>query len=529
MPRVAPEDRKRVYYPKTRTGCLTCKSVPQRRIKCGEERPACLRCTSTGRQCDGYRDPASHPSPSNVSARPLLARPLSTYHSLACDQERRSFQFFLEKTVPQLAGDFECAFWGRLLLQSVHHEPVIRHATVALGSLHEHFNCDAAPFRLGTDSPHTSFALRQYLRAMRCLMPTPSHSQPLDIYLISCILFACFEAMRDYYGPAITHITSGLNILSEIRNPSSTSTPLCIGRTPYVPIDILCGLFTRLQGQVIVTVHRIGAARCNLWPELVINLDQPIVFQSLADARETLEIYTYYYRQRSTELLYQTHPTDTTTTINPAITLRDTSLILLSHWSTALDTFLQQHTTILTPRERRAASVLQLRKIDCFVALDILQAAGEAEAGHHVQWDKYCPFFEQMVALGESIIPPPSSATKKTFSLDLSIIAAIFNVAVRCRDPVIRRRAVSVLRASAIQEGVWNSVVVAAIADKWIEIEEEGLGEVRCCADVPDEARLADFMPVFDVERPRAEVYFSWGEEKGRARGRGVRREVFTW
>ncbi|RAK95524.1 Zn(II)2Cys6 transcription factor domain-containing protein [Aspergillus ibericus CBS 121593] len=484
MPRVAEQDRKRVYRPKTRTGCLTCKY--ERRIKCGEEQPACLRCTSTGRQCEGYRDPAA-PSPclparSNGSPRPLIPRPLNPFHPFACDQEHRSFQFFLERTVPQLAGDFECAFWGRLLLQSVHHEPVIRHATVALGSLHERFESDAAPFR----SVHGSFALRQYLRAMRCLMATPP-SQPMDVCLISCILFGCFEAMRDHYGPAITHITSGLKILSELRTHPSSCTALSVGRTPYIPMDILCGLFTRLQGQIIVTRH--------------------------------------------TELLYQSTPTEpppteTTPAIDPAIILRDTALILLARWSTALDTFLHERTTTLTPRERRAAAVLQLRKIDCVVALDILQAAGEAAAGHRVQWDKYCPFFEQMVVLGESIITSAPMPPKKTFSLDLSIIAAIFNVAVRCRDPLIRRRAVGVLRASAIQEGVWNSVVVAAIAEKWIEIEEEGLGVVRCCADVPEAARLADFLPVFDVEQPSAMVYFSHASpmDWGRAR-----REVFTW
>ncbi|OCT55099.1 hypothetical protein CLCR_02846 [Cladophialophora carrionii] len=36
---------------KSKTGCKTCKI---RRVRCGEERPACRRCLSTGRTCDGY-------------------------------------------------------------------------------------------------------------------------------------------------------------------------------------------------------------------------------------------------------------------------------------------------------------------------------------------------------------------------------------------------------------------------------------------------------------------------------------------
>lgn len=174
----------------------------ERHIKCGEERPACLRCTATGRCCDGYGVPATpvssreSTSQSNAFTRALIARPLSTpSHDMFCsDQERRSFEFFLLKTAPQLAGDFECAFWDRLLLQTVHHEPAIRHVTVALGSLHEHFQRDAgAPFSSRILATDNSFALRQYLRAIRCLMPSPGASQPIDVCLISCVLFACFE------------------------------------------------------------------------------------------------------------------------------------------------------------------------------------------------------------------------------------------------------------------------------------------------------------------------------------------------
>ena len=174
----------------------------ERRVKCGEERPACIRCTGTGRSCDGYGVPATpvssgeSTSQSNAFKRALIARPLSKplRDIFSSDQERRSFQFFLLKTAPQLAGDFECAFWERLLLQTVHHEPAIRHVTVALGSLHEQSQRDTgAPFSSRILTTDNSFALRQYLRAIRCLMPSPSASQPIDVSLISCVLFSCFE------------------------------------------------------------------------------------------------------------------------------------------------------------------------------------------------------------------------------------------------------------------------------------------------------------------------------------------------
>ncbi|PYH40345.1 Zn(II)2Cys6 transcription factor [Aspergillus saccharolyticus JOP 1030-1] len=566
MARVAPQERKRAYRPKTRTGCLTCK---YRRIKCSEERPACSQCTSTSRVCDGYENPAPAQSSSLTAtrlsshARRLIPRSFSTpsLDLFGGEEERRSFQFFIAKTAPQLAGDFECAFWERLLLQSVHHEPAIRHVTVALGSLHECFERNAGnPTSSGSQAVQDSFALRQYLRAVRCLTSSTSGSQPLDVCLIACILFACFEAMRGQSGSAITHITSGLKILDELRTSTmGTSVTLSVGRTPYVPLEIVCGLFTRLQAQITVdagsisdqfarqTVHRRSVARCNLWPELVIDPNRPMVFHSLADARETLEIYTYYYRQRSTELRSENAPaelpsvqehTGPTPSINSAaVNLRDTSMSLLAQWSIALDRFLRARGAPLTERERRAVAILQLRKLDYLISLDIFQPAGQAEAGDHVQWDRYCSFFAEMATLAESIVPLPSSASPgrncscsvsppKTFSLDLGIIAAMFNVAVRCRDPHIRRRAVGVLRASAVQEGIWNSAVVAAIAEKWIEIEEEGLEDVTSCADVPTVARLSDFLPIFDAEEPRALVYFSRSAMVSLG---SARAELFRW
>ncbi|CAD6455936.1 34a17c56-34bc-4977-b6df-1579eb10a3c7 [Sclerotinia trifoliorum] len=43
--------RKKAWRPKSKTGCLTCRT---RRVKCGEEKPQCLRYTKTGRKCDAY-------------------------------------------------------------------------------------------------------------------------------------------------------------------------------------------------------------------------------------------------------------------------------------------------------------------------------------------------------------------------------------------------------------------------------------------------------------------------------------------
>lgn len=156
-----------------------------RRVKCDETKPDCLRCTSTRRVCDGYLyEPCVDPS-GFCTVPPALTTDPSA-HVNPCALSKRSFAFFMHKTSPQLAGLFGSAFWERLVLQVAHYEPAIRHAITAIGSLHEQHI-------VGRDS-NVSFALQQYNLAIRSLLaPPPGQQRGLDVSLISCILFTCFE------------------------------------------------------------------------------------------------------------------------------------------------------------------------------------------------------------------------------------------------------------------------------------------------------------------------------------------------
>lgn len=131
----------------------------------------------------------------------LTTHPSAEIHP--CASSRRSFSFFVQKTSSQLAGLFGSEFWERLVLQAAHHEPAIRHAITAIGSLHENKT-------FGRDS-EVKFALRQYNLAIRSLLATPSPGEQrgLDVSLISCILFICFEVCPRVYNlitPMITKV-----------------------------------------------------------------------------------------------------------------------------------------------------------------------------------------------------------------------------------------------------------------------------------------------------------------------------------
>lgn len=112
------------------------------------------------------------------------------------DQERRCIHFFRSRTVPQLSGHFSSDFWDRLVLQTTQHEPAIRHAVIAVGSIHERFELgDSSIFKSNNDALEGGFALQQYNQAIKHLIEPlcSNRQQALDVCLISCLLFACFE------------------------------------------------------------------------------------------------------------------------------------------------------------------------------------------------------------------------------------------------------------------------------------------------------------------------------------------------
>jgi hypothetical protein len=164
-------------------------------VKCDEAKPNCYVCTSTGRKCDGYGP--------NTESPPDLSSPLSSALSssptigfLSTEKELQSFEFFQLRTAPQLSGFLGGDIWGKLLLQAALHEPSIRHALLALGSLHTKYAQDhGSVVQNHTSKWNDDFALKNYTQAINVLVDPLSRQRQraIDVCLICSILFACIE------------------------------------------------------------------------------------------------------------------------------------------------------------------------------------------------------------------------------------------------------------------------------------------------------------------------------------------------
>lgn len=178
-------------------------------MKCDEGRPSCQKCLSTGRQCDGYDTHVNDTtggtlrptnlSKTNIEASIGLIKSPSSIR-FGTEKEHQAFQFFRQYTANQLTGFYADDFWNNLVLRATHYEPALHHAVVALGSLHERFLKNDGLISKSSDKSdlqlyHDDFAVRQYNSAIQCLVGAfcRKEKQAIDVCLLSCILFACFE------------------------------------------------------------------------------------------------------------------------------------------------------------------------------------------------------------------------------------------------------------------------------------------------------------------------------------------------
>ncbi|KEF53083.1 uncharacterized protein A1O9_10991 [Exophiala aquamarina CBS 119918] len=189
---------------KVRTGCRTCKI---RKIKCDEFHPACLKCRSTGRNCDGYEVPP----PGSYSWEELLLRskPVPQSVSSASFANLRGLTFFSRIVAPELNGPLNSSFWTQDVPQAAYSEPAVGHAVLAISSLYESFVVQRSSCTI--ESTLSNDAIRHYNSAIKCL--TTPGPVSIDTVLLTCILFVCAEFLCGNAQAAITHVTHGFSLI----------------------------------------------------------------------------------------------------------------------------------------------------------------------------------------------------------------------------------------------------------------------------------------------------------------------------
>ncbi|TAQ90826.1 hypothetical protein B7494_g856 [Chlorociboria aeruginascens] len=436
--------------PRSKTGCSTCK---QRRVKCDEGKPGCVRCQNLGRDCGGYApeipdDTSKHTSPVPIHPRPMSVMPYApTVVIVGDEQERRYFQRFCDKTAGEISGAFDPTFWTEKVLQLCHHDAPIRYATIALGALAKSLEITSFPTRLSLSGfpqidhhhldEHHRYALRQYSRAITALRTLISDGRRhLRTSLTSCVLFITFEALQGNYEGALTHLQGGSRLLADWRiarfGQGYRLSQDSLSQIQDALVDDLGRMFARLDVQGIFVPPPYAV------PDLMDeNLTMPLSFSSVQEARETwdflLAAIGQFYRQSVAHS--QSNPEELE--IHPGLSNTHTTPPSL-------------HTEML--------------------------------------YDEYTALFAEIVSKSQLILSTSDNHNNTArFTLDMGTILPLVITAVKCRDRKIRRQAIALLWSKARREGLsFDTILVARICSWLLSIESEGIPDFE---PIPESSR----------------------------------------
>jgi hypothetical protein len=107
-------------------------------------------------------------------------------------EERRGYHYFRFKTVGEILGQQDADFLGSLFLQVDHLQPAVKHALIAVASIHESLELsenDTLGYNDAVARKRWAFSLIHYNKAIQLLIK--DDQQPydrLDTAIVMCIL-----------------------------------------------------------------------------------------------------------------------------------------------------------------------------------------------------------------------------------------------------------------------------------------------------------------------------------------------------
>ncbi|KAK0755062.1 hypothetical protein B0T18DRAFT_425345 [Schizothecium vesticola] len=450
---------------RSRSGCITCKI---RRVKCDESRPSCTRCLASGRTCDGYASSTTAPQSRRALAHAVrllhVAGPASRVlgEPVAAD-DAACFDFFRHCTSSMTGSVLPAPFWERLVLQMAWGEKAVWRVVVALGALHRRWEYSnsrtaaaaAARQREGPDAivRFTKQAASHYYGAIS--LAKEIHA-PETLAVLSAALAAA-APLAGLWSETQVHINAGLRL---IHGAAPHTIPRGLAET-LDRLDLQAMFFEDVRAPY---VYMSGADHSHL-----ANAPRSAVpwsgtaFISLDDAALVI------FRLMRFFMLAAAAAEQGALDLAGLEAAVARSSADAARWEAALSAFLVSRPSRVPEGEERMVLVMRLYH----TTLQQLLTAGIV--GSETRWDRCLGLFVRGVELAEEVARTTPSAMPFFMSLEPGVATPLFLTAVRCRHPVVRRRALGLLGRMNRQEGIWNCGAAGRVAEQCVLVEEEGL------------------------------------------------------
>jgi hypothetical protein len=491
-------------------------SLRTRRVKCDETKPFCIKCTSTGRTCEGYaaplpRKPQTRRSKYDVlqlrldrsvavgsgTAIPVLGSsapgPTYAWHipqsldrawSGVDRDESRSLDYYRTRVSKDISGYFDTNFWDNLVLQVSDREPAVRHAILALSSLYEAGEMSQLLQYPSSNDRYNylmRFAIYEYTKAISTLFSkTNGDGPPLEVILMSCLIFTWLEFLRDNVDNALTHLQSGLRILSEQQQPATSRK--------------VVKQVAHILGRVLIQATLHGSSSVEFDYHATMGYSpgpRSLNFTTLREARCDIDdkinsVLRFLRRIENVGIAQLHHGCPDLPSLK---CMYQAHIYNLAQWKGAFQNLRDRlDINTLTPDALQALHQLELCYLLISNTLDTLFTTTP------MIFDKYNDVYSRMVYLGRRILQNQilrRSASLFTLPFDNSVQGALFYIVLRCRYLPVRREAVQLLQLCPDYEGIWQRASLVAFCNWKIGIEEKGRPRDALETDpLPENARV---------------------------------------
>jgi hypothetical protein len=382
-----------------------------------------------------------------------------SWNPTSTHEERRSLQFFQEKTTTGTTGWIDQEFWKTIVLRLSISQPGLKHGLIAIGALHEsrHARTTYEEARL------RAFSMHQYSRAISLFRT--DYRLPLPVVLASCILFISLLSLQ-HDDAQFQTLKSGLVLVETLKSDKTTNMSEADRSFMLEYIEpILERHKTRLCGLVDLPYSLNLAMSSQFQVAAVPQI--PDSFMTIVEARDCLKCL----------LTWTCHIARTT---GPRVQLPVEVDKQSERWLKALAAFISNSKT--GAYSSNSITFLKTTHIMSFIFIRTMGIQYETE------FDDYVKEFADIVGLYRRIAKKEKQGCRdgSSFGFDSRMVDTLSTVALRCRDPRIRREAIALLT-----EGARTAGVTALIARSVMEIEELGtVSDILSCRDVPESKRI---------------------------------------
>lgn len=522
---------------------LTIPRARIRKVKCDEGRPACQRCLSTGRICDGYGIWGG--GGNNFGSRPAGPRPCEALlpqrgpspirggrEFSAAEQD--CFEWFLCKAATKLQGIFCITFWSQLLPQACLNEPAIMHAALALSSTHQKNiigdpDASSPPSLLDSGNvldKSDEFTLVHYSKAIQQLRPhlaagKSSGAASIRVALIACLVFANLELLNGRYNIGIAHLHSGLKLLGEFHGyVLDGDEPVLVLKPPRDFVDEwIVDTLTKLLVQA-----NLHGAQAMPYPRLVMRITSAplpsFTFHSVTEARQHLD-------QLVNDILYLSEDTGRLRTSvsgnskdGGKLVKRQSQILNGLHtWHNTYEASRSIMKSTFSPFTHYGYLLLlsmyymaQIMASVCLVDEENAEAVYDAHTANFLAIVRHSSELRRLIPYEVHYNPLVSYTSKISQSTaDMGWIPPLYYTALKCRVRRVRLHALRFLGFKPHKEGIWDNELTAIIAREVIRLDEgdgdDVRGSIRSITDlnvtveVPTEEEVLSIPTVPDTRR----------------------------